>query len=113
MKDNIHPNYFTKIEATCSCGAALSVGATQEKIQTEICSSCHPVYTGKKKTLDTTGRVDRFKRMAQKAQEKQEEDIRLKEEKKKREEIRSTKIEEEAKKPSKKVSKKKSPATKK
>lgn len=113
MKDAIHPKYFSETQISCSCGATLSVGATQENMQTEICSSCHPLYTGKKKTIDTTGRVDRFKKMAQRAQEKREEDIRLKEEKKKREESRATKIEEEDKRPSKKVSKKKTSQVKK
>ena len=70
MKKALHPPYY---EATiqCSCGALLRVGATQEEMHTEVCSQCHPFYTGKKKVVDTAGRVDRFKKMTEKAQKKQ------------------------------------------
>lgn len=62
MKADIHPTYFEKVIATCACGATFSVGSTAEKIEVEICSSCHPFYTGQEKVLDTTGRVDKFKK---------------------------------------------------
>ncbi|MDD5083757.1 MAG: 50S ribosomal protein L31 [Candidatus Moranbacteria bacterium] len=68
MKSSIHPKYFEKAEITCACGAVLTVGSTVEKMSIEICSNCHPFYTGKKKTIDSTGRVDRFKKLSQKAQ---------------------------------------------
>jgi len=61
MKADIHPTYFPKAKASCACGNKFEVGSTREKIQVEICSACHPFYTGNEKTLDTTGRVERFK----------------------------------------------------
>ncbi len=62
MKTAIHPTYYTDVKVTCSCGNAFTTGSTVEKIDTEICSNCHPFYTGKQKILDTTGNVDRFKK---------------------------------------------------
>ncbi len=67
MKKNVHPKYYDKAVITCSCGAVFKIGSTREKMQVEICSACHPFYTGKKKIVDTTGRVDRFKKLAEKA----------------------------------------------
>lgn len=71
MKPNIHPTYFQDATITCSCGAVFLTGSTVEKMRTEICSRCHPFYTGKKKIIDTTGRVDRFKKLAEKSEAKQ------------------------------------------
>lgn len=71
MKSGIHPTYFTKAVITCSCGAVLETGSTVEKMHTEICALCHPFYTGKKKFVDATGRVDRFKKLAEKSEAKQ------------------------------------------
>ena len=62
MKADIHPTYYTNAIATCACGANYTVGSTLEKIEVEICSTCHPFYTGLEKVLDTTGRVDKFKK---------------------------------------------------
>jgi large subunit ribosomal protein L31 len=67
MKKKIHPEYHNDAKIICSCGAVLSTGATIKEMHVEICSACHPFYTGKKKVLDTTGRVDRFKKLAEKA----------------------------------------------
>ena len=64
MKTDIHPTYHTKAKVTCACGASVEVGSTVENIQTEICSSCHPFYTGKQKLIDTARRVDKFKKRA-------------------------------------------------
>lgn len=64
MKADIHPTYYTNAVATCACGATYIVGSTVEKIEVEICATCHPFYTGLEKVLDTTGRVDRFKKRA-------------------------------------------------
>lgn len=61
MKKDIHPKYYNNAKVTCACGAAFSVGSTQENIYVEICSQCHPFFTGKEKLLDTAGRVDKFK----------------------------------------------------
>ena len=62
MKKEIHPTYFDKATATCACGATYTVGSTTEVISVEICSNCHPFYTGQDKVMDATGRVDRFKK---------------------------------------------------
>ena len=67
MKKGIHPAYFPKAKATCACGAVFTVGSTAEKISVEICSSCHPFYTGGDKVIDTAGRVERFKQKTAKA----------------------------------------------
>ena len=64
MKKDIHPKYNNKAEVTCACGATFLVGSTMDKIEVEICSECHPFYTGNEKVLDTAGRVDRFKKRA-------------------------------------------------
>lgn len=61
MKADIHPTYFPKATAMCACGNTFEVGSTKEHIQVEVCSACHPFYTGNEKMLDTTGRVERFK----------------------------------------------------
>ncbi len=67
MKKEIHPKYYEKAETVCSCGASFSMGSTKEKTKVEVCSSCHPFYTGKRKILDTMGRVEKFKqKMAKK-----------------------------------------------
>jgi large subunit ribosomal protein L31 len=59
MKEGIHPKYFD-IEATCVCGNKVTLGSTKNQIRVEICSNCHPFYTGQQKIIDTEGRVDRF-----------------------------------------------------
>lgn len=60
MKKEIHPKYFPKAKVTCSCGNTFEVGSTKEKIKIEICSACHPFYTGKQKLVDTARRVEKF-----------------------------------------------------
>ncbi len=59
MKDGIHPNY-TQTQVRCACGAIIETGSTKENMRVDICSKCHPFYTGKQKLVDTGGRVDRF-----------------------------------------------------
>ncbi len=61
MKENIHPKYF-KTSATCACGAKYEVGSTKENIRVDICSACHPLFTGKQKIIDIEGRVEKFKK---------------------------------------------------
>ncbi|KKQ27056.1 MAG: 50S ribosomal protein L31 [Candidatus Nomurabacteria bacterium GW2011_GWA1_37_20] len=60
MKKDIHPKYDIKTKATCACGTIFEVGSTMPSIEMEICSKCHPFYTGNEKIVDTAGRVDRF-----------------------------------------------------
>lgn len=62
MKDGIHPTYNPAITVVCSCGNTFKTGSTVSEITTEICSECHPFYTGKQKLLDTRGNVERFKK---------------------------------------------------
>ncbi len=61
MKKAIHPTYYSDAKAKCVCGAAFSVGSTQKELNLEICSQCHPFYTGNAKMMDTAGRVEKFK----------------------------------------------------
>lgn len=61
MKTDIHPQYYTDAKVTCSCGNKFSVGSTQKEIHVEICSACHPFFTGNEKVIDAAGRVERFK----------------------------------------------------
>ena len=61
MKAETHPTYFPEAKVTCVCGNAFTVGSTQEKLSVEICSACHPFYTGNEKILDAAGRVEKFK----------------------------------------------------
>ncbi len=61
MKKDIHPKYYNA-KATCACGSEFEIGSTKEEIKVEICSSCHPFFTGKQKLAETGGRIDRFKK---------------------------------------------------
>lgn len=61
MKNDVHPKYF-QTTASCACGNVLNVGSAKETIKVEICSSCHPFFTGKQKLVDTEGRIDRFRK---------------------------------------------------
>ncbi len=61
MKKEIHPQYAVT-KASCACGASFEVGSTREEIKVEICSQCHPFFTGKQKLVDSAGRIDRFKK---------------------------------------------------
>lgn len=60
MKADIHPTYY-KAKVTCACGAKFELGSTLESYSVDVCSKCHPFYTGKQKLVDTAGRVDKFK----------------------------------------------------
>ena len=63
MKDKIHPNYYTDAQVICSCGNTFTTGSTRKELKVEVCSKCHPFYTGERsRLLDTAGRVERFKR---------------------------------------------------
>lgn len=65
MKQGIHPEYIT-CQVRCACGNVFTTRATTDDIHVEICSECHPFYTGKQKLIDTGGRVDRFRRRQEK-----------------------------------------------
>ncbi len=66
MKKEIHPKYYAEAKVKCACGNSFTVGSTVPEINVEICSHCHPFYTGKDKIIDTAGRVERFKKRLQK-----------------------------------------------
>lgn len=70
MKAEIHPKYHTNTKVSCACGATFLVGSTIEKIEIEVCSACHPFYTGTEKIIDTAGRVEKFKTRMAKAKKK-------------------------------------------
>ena len=76
MREGIHPEYFA-IKASCSCGNVVLIKSTlKEDISLEVCSSCHPFYTGKQKLIDTGGRLEKFeKRFGKKAKIKEEEKV--------------------------------------
>jgi large subunit ribosomal protein L31 len=61
MKNDIHPNY-ARTTITCACGNVIEVGSTKNDIKVEICSQCHPFFTGKQKLVDTAGRIERFRK---------------------------------------------------
>jgi len=61
MKDNIHPEYHETV-IRCACGSEIPTGSTKKEIRVEICSKCHPFYTGKQKLVDSAGRIERFRR---------------------------------------------------
>lgn len=66
-KKDIHPKYYDKAQVRCACGNTFTVGSTKELMEIEICSNCHPFYTGKEKIVDVAGRVEKFrKRLAKK-----------------------------------------------
>lgn len=61
MKNETHPTYFPEAKVVCACGRTFTTGSTKEKLEVEICSACHPFYTGNEKIMDTAGRVEKFK----------------------------------------------------
>ena len=62
MKTDIHPKYYPNAQVVCSCGNTFTTGATKEHIRIEVCSACHPFFTGEQRIIDTEGRVERLKR---------------------------------------------------
>ena len=70
MQTKTHPKWYPETKATCACGKSFTVGSTVPEINVEVCSACHPFYTGKMKFIDTAGRVDAFKTKQAKANKK-------------------------------------------
>lgn len=62
MKKDIHPTYYHDAKVICACGSTFITGSTKKELHVEICSNCHPFYTGKQKLVDTAGRVEKFKK---------------------------------------------------
>ncbi len=67
MKKDIHPKYYPQAKIKCACGKVFTVGSTVETAEVEICSACHPLYTGKQKLIDTAGRLERYEEMVKKS----------------------------------------------
>lgn len=72
MKNDIHPEYKT-INAVCACGSSFEIGSVLPELKVEICSACHPFFTGKQKLVDTAGRIEKFRRRYAKHYESKEE----------------------------------------
>lgn len=69
MKKDIHPEWFPEAQVICSCGETYTMGATQEVIRTDVCSACHPFFTGEQRIVDTEGQVERFMRRLERREE--------------------------------------------
>lgn len=76
MKTGIHPKYNDTIQIACACGNIIPAGSTVKEIKTELCSACHPFYTGKQKLVDTAGKVDKFMARIKKAQAFKEQQVK-------------------------------------
>lgn len=87
MKANIHPQWYPEATVTCACGNTFTTGSTLPAIRAEICSRCHPLFTGQQKFVDTLGQVDRFIKKTESSKAKQAERKRILE-------IRKSKMEE-------------------
>jgi large subunit ribosomal protein L31 len=61
MKEKIHPKFYEDAQVVCSCGNVFTIGSTKKQLRVELCSKCHPFFTGERKMIDTAGRVERFK----------------------------------------------------
>ncbi len=70
MKQSIHPTYYVDAQVTCACGNTWTMGSTKKVIRTDLCSNCHPFFTGEQRIVDTAGQVDRFMRRLQRAEER-------------------------------------------
>lgn len=90
MKTNIHPTWYTETKVTCACGNTFTTGSTLPAIRVEICSKCHPLFTGQQKFIDTLGQVDRFIKKTEESKIKQEERKRILE-------VRKSRVEEKKK----------------
>ena len=62
MKKKIHPKYYDDAQVICACGNTFVTGSTRKELRVEVCSKCHPFFTGERKMMDTAGQVERFKR---------------------------------------------------
>lgn len=68
MKEKIHPTYYPEARVSCACGNTFITGATKPQLKVEVCSRCHPFFTGEQRLVDTAGQVERFKRRYKMAQ---------------------------------------------
>lgn len=70
MKKDIHPQFNNEVTVTCACGNSFTTQSTLDSIKVDICSNCHPLYTGKQKFIDTEGRIDKFNKKMELAKQK-------------------------------------------
>jgi large subunit ribosomal protein L31 len=75
MKKDIHPKYYPEAVVRCACGNTWTTGSTVPEVRTDVCSACHPFFTGEQRIVDSEGRVDRFYRRLRQAQAAQVEDV--------------------------------------
>jgi large subunit ribosomal protein L31 len=75
MKKGIHPEYYPEAKVVCSCGNTFTVGSTKKMIRTDVCSACHPFFTGEQRLVDTGGQVERFIRRLEKSEEMRAEEV--------------------------------------
>lgn len=87
MKNNIHPKYNPAAKVICACGNVIEAGSTQDEIKTDLCSACHPFYTGKQKLVDTARRVEKFQT---KLKSKKENVLSKKAKRNKKDEVKNT-----------------------
>lgn len=85
MKKGIHPKFYPEAKVTCSCGNTFTVGSTLPEIKTELCSACHPFFTGQEKLIDTERRVEKFEKKIAQAKAAAKEQTRKKQQKKEKE----------------------------
>jgi large subunit ribosomal protein L31 len=85
MKKDIHPKYYPEAKVICACGNTFTVGATKPVIRTDVCSACHPFFTGEQRIVDTAGQVDRFiRRLERKTEIEEEKQVMAEEQRKAR-----------------------------
>ena len=70
MKEDIHPKFFPEAKVACACGNSWTVGSTKPEIRTDVCSECHPFYTGEQRMVDSGGQVERFLKKLERRKEK-------------------------------------------
>jgi large subunit ribosomal protein L31 len=75
MKEDIHPKYYPEAVVRCACGNTWTTGSTLPEVRTDVCSACHPFFTGEQRIVDSEGRVDRFYRRLRQAQAAQGDDV--------------------------------------
>ena len=98
MKKEIHPEYFAEATIKCaSCGNTFKTGSTVKEISVEICSACHPFFTGKQTYIDTAGRVDRYKKIKEQAKTRKSSNLTKREKSKIRKAKKEPKAEKEKK----------------
>ena len=69
MKKGIHPKYYPEAKVVCACGNTFITGSTKEVVRTEVCSACHPFFTGEQRIVDTAGQVERFEKRREKSRQ--------------------------------------------